>query len=128
MRRLLRTRSEAFSTVFKVLMSLRAPNECFFLFLLYFFWLFVTPWTLHPLLMIKISSVLSLPRCPASNSRPHDRQHYPGGGRPGCFLHGDEVHHLWGRRQNTQVPHRHDRRHHHPDRRSDIMDLFVFLF
>lgn len=69
-------------------------------------------------LMIKTSSVLLLPRCPSGNASPHDHQYYHDGGGVGCSLHGNEVHHLWGRWQNTQVSHRHDWRHCHPDRRS----------
>lgn len=73
-------------------MSLGAPDEFFF-----FLVGFVLAWALRTMLMIKMSSVLPLPRCPSGNASPNDRQHYRDGGRAGCSLHGNEVHHLWGR-------------------------------
>lgn len=53
-------------------------------------------------------------RCPSGVPRPHGCEYYYIECWPGCSLHGDEVHHLWGRRQSAQVPHRHDGRHHRP--------------
>lgn len=63
----------------------------------FFFFLvgFVTAWALCTQLMIKMSSVLPLPRCPSGNASPHDHQHYHVGGRAGSSLHGNEVYHLW---------------------------------
>lgn len=100
-------------------MSLGAPDECCLVG-------FVTAWSLCIQLMIKMYSVLSLPRCPSGNASPYDHQHYHDGGWAGCSLHGNEVHHLWGRWQNTQVSHRHDWRHHHPDWRWDIFSFFYY--
>lgn len=39
-----------------------------------------------------------------------------------CVLYGNEVHHMWWNGKTTQVPHRHDRRHHPAGRR------WVWLF
>lgn len=105
-------------------MSLGALDEIFF-----FGWVSLVGFVLalRTMLMIKMSSVLPLPRCPSGNASPNDRQHYRDGGRAGCSLHGNEVHHLWGRRQNKKVSHRHDWRHRHPDRRSDIYIYIFFL-
>lgn len=75
----------------------------------------------------RLCSIYSAFRCPPSNPCPHDCQYYRYTGRPGCGLHGNEVHQLWRRWQNTQVPHCHDWRYHHPGWRWEDLYFFFFL-
>lgn len=76
----------------------------------------------------RLCSTYSAFRCSPSNPCPHDCQYYRYTGRPGRGLHGNEVHQLWRRWQNTQVPHCHDWRYHHPGWRwEDLYFFFVFI-